>query len=119
MGMVRRTRDGNQRLCQAARYTVNLLLAICFPIGLAPATAAEPVPVDFATAVKICREYLASDDDDERKTKLSQLAGYSGFIEPVIQALRTQSYPSVKPGYYEEEQFRSEERRKKYPKDLL
>jgi pimeloyl-ACP methyl ester carboxylesterase len=95
------------------------MLAIFVFACIARAAAAEPVVLDFDSAVKLCREYLAADDDDEREKALARLAGYTGDVEPVIKALSTRTYRVVKAGYYEEEPFQSEELRKKYPKDLL
>lgn len=80
-------------------------------------SAAEPI--DFQTAVSLSRQYLASDDDEERSRLEARLSGYRGEIDPVVAALAARTYPAVKPGYYADEKFESAELRKKYPQDWL
>lgn len=105
--------DSSTRICAAILLANFVLTAACRP------AAAEPVALDLDAAVKVSRDYLASDDDDERERSLSRLAGYAGEIELVIDALRKVSHSPVKPGYYAEERFQTAEFLKKYPKDLL
>jgi pimeloyl-ACP methyl ester carboxylesterase len=86
---------------------------------LAPRIAARGDTPEHDAAVRLCRQYLAADDEDDRARLAAQLDAYSGDIEPVVRALATRSYPPVEAGYHAEERFQSAELRKKYPDDLL
>ena len=75
--------------------------------------------MDQDAAVKLCREYLASENRTERQELLARLAGYEGEIDPVLQSLGKHTYQPVKPGYHGEEHFASADLRKRHPEDLL
>lgn len=87
--------------------------------NLGPTSAAEPGAVDHETAVRLARQFLTSESDDEREQLHARLDGFAGDIDRVLNALRDRDYPAVKPGYYPELKFAAESRREKYPDDLL
>jgi predicted esterase len=70
-------------------------------------------------AIKRAREYLASDEDDERRGLAEQLDGYHGDFEPVLRALSARQYGPVKPGYHPEEHFSDPDLLSKHPDDVL
>ena len=88
-------------------------------VYLAEVRAADRSPVDDEAAVRVARQYLTSEDRQERKQCLSRLESFTGDMENVLRTLRTRTYPPVKPGYYPELKFDSAKRREKYPRDLL
>jgi len=94
----------------AAWVAVGVLILAC-PAG------AEVL--DQAAAVKLCREYLASQSPSERRHLAARLAAYEGQIEPVLRVLAARTYPPAGPGYLPEESFASADLRKKHPEDLL
>jgi acetyl esterase/lipase len=98
-----------------------LLSLTMLTIGPLQLPAAEPanVGLDLKSAVALCRDFLASADDEERLRLNARLATFHGDFDAVIQALRSRNYPAVKPGYYEELKFQSPAANEKYPKDLL
>ena len=75
--------------------------------------------LDENAAVKLCREYLASDNPAERQGLLARLAHYEGEIDPVLQSLGKRTYRPVEPGYHGEKHVASADLRKKHPEDLL
>jgi predicted esterase len=75
--------------------------------------------LDHDAAVKLCREYLASENQAERQELLVRLTSYEGEIDAVLQSLGKRTFQSVKPGYHGEEHFTTADFRKKHPEDLL
>lgn len=75
--------------------------------------------MDRAEAVKLAREYLASDDEDDRRELADQLGEYDGEIEPVLRALRARSFNAAEAGYHPHESFSVSDLREKHPDDLL
>ncbi len=98
---------------------VGTVWAVCMPQCETWAAPPEQAALDFAAAVRVCREYLAAESGDERERLASRLDGYLGDIESVVRALASQTYRPVAAGYYPEERFQSAEVRAKYPKELL
>ena len=94
-------------------------MGLCWRSWDWPAYPAVPWALDQIAAVKLCREYLASENRAERQALLARLAAYEGEIDPVLQSLGRQTYQPVKPGYHGEEHFASADFRKKHPDDLL
>ena len=84
-----------------------------------PACEADRQAIDRDMAVELARQFLASEDNDERERLRTRLEGFTGDIEEVLRVLRTRTYPAIKPGYYPELSFSDERRRAKYPRDLL
>jgi len=70
--------------------------------------------LDQDAAVKLCREYLASESRAEGQRRLVRLANYEHEIDPVLQTLRGQVHQPVKPGYYGDEHFVSADLRNKH-----
>jgi pimeloyl-ACP methyl ester carboxylesterase len=75
--------------------------------------------IDRAEAVKLARQYLASDDDDDRQELADQLAEYDGGVEPILRRLSSRSFKSVPAGYHSGESFSVPNLREKHPEDLL
>src|SRR5204863_5353650 len=112
----RRTQRNCRRLCRClanrwAMPIVALLVAVAWPGGARA--------MDQDRAVKLAREFLASDDGDKREQLSARLAGYDGDIQPVLQKLSANSYKAVEPGYHYEEHFSTPDLHKQHPKDLL
>ena len=98
---------------RSSRWRTCVLLAfLSGPLSLAEALAADRMPVDDEAAVRLARQYLASEDDREREKCLARLESFTGNIENVLQTLRTRTYPPVNPGYYPELKFESAKRRR-------
>ncbi|HEY2253508.1 MAG TPA: alpha/beta fold hydrolase, partial [Planctomycetaceae bacterium] len=70
-------------------------------------------------AVDAAREYLATDDDDEREELAAKLARFDGDLEPVIRDLSARSFKPVKAGYLPEQHFSVPALLEKHPQDLL
>lgn len=75
--------------------------------------------VDQTQAVKLAREYLASDDDSDRQRLTVKLDEYEGDLQPLIRKLGTRSFEAVQAGYHPEEHFSVPELHTKHPDDLL
>lgn len=75
--------------------------------------------MDQTEAVKLAREYFASDDEDDREQLATQLSEYEGDFQPVLQKLRARSFKPVDAGYHPEEHFSNPELAEKHPDDLL
>jgi predicted esterase len=75
--------------------------------------------MDQAEALKLAREYLASDDGAERRQLAADLAEYEGDPQPLIEKLAAQSYEPVEAGYHSEEHFSVAALLAKHPDDLL
>jgi len=102
---------GHGSLGPLARGAVFAVLGLfCVP----PAWA-----LDQDAAVKLCREYLASESRTERQSLLARLNDYEHEIDLVLQSLSQQTYQPVKPGYHGDEHFASADLRNKHPEDLL
>ncbi len=93
-------------------FVGTLILASCS----APATADE---IATTTAARLAREYLGSEDDDERKELADKLDEYKGDIDNVLRRLRPTEFPEVEPGYHPAEHFTLPELSEEYPDDLL
>lgn len=98
---------------------VGIAWAVLMPACGIRAAPPKPATLNHDVAVRVCREYLAAGDDDERERLAAKLDGYLGDIELVVQALANQTFRPVAAGYHAEEKFQSTEVREKYPKDLL
>lgn len=98
---------------------VGIVGGVWMVLGDACAAPPEQAAPNYDAAVRVCREYLAAEDDDERERLASQLDGYRGDIESVIRVVASQTYRPVAAGYHSEEKFQSTEVREKYPRDLL
>lgn len=72
-----------------------------------------------AQAVDLARDYLSSDDDDDRREMAAKLVEYDGDFQPVIRELSNQSFKPVKAGYLPEEHFSVPTLLEKRPDDLL
>lgn len=101
-----------------AQFT-GILWAVLTPACAAQAASPEQAVLDHEAAVKLCREYLATEVDETRERLASRLDGYRGDIQPVVRSLAAKTYRPTSPGYYAEEKFQTAEMREKYPKDLL
>jgi poly(3-hydroxybutyrate) depolymerase len=86
--------------------------------ALAFLPAGRTAALDQEAAVEVARQYLAG-DDDERAELAAVLAGYSGPIDPVVQALGKQAFEPVEPGYHPKEHFALPELLERHPDDLL
>jgi pimeloyl-ACP methyl ester carboxylesterase len=75
--------------------------------------------LDQADAVKLSRDYLASRDKADRARLATELNRYEGDIQPVIEELRTRTYPLATPGYHPAEHFSADNLRQRHPDDLL
>ena len=84
---------------------------------LLPASRAESL--QFEDAVAASRDYLQSNDNDERAELRKRLSTYQGPIEPVLTRLRERTYNRVEPGYHYEKSFSIPAPRDKHPDDLL
>ena len=96
------------------RVACGIVLAI---LGLAGASHAYAPDRD--AAIRLCREYLASENRAERQGLLARLTAYQGEIEPVLRSLSNRAYQPVSPGYHGEEHFHSADLRNRHPEDLL
>ena len=72
-------------------------------VGVVCVTRAWAIEQD--TAVKLCGEYLTSENRAVRQGLLLRLAAYEGEIEPVLRSLAKQSPRAVTPGYHGDEHF--------------
>ena len=95
------------------RQMLGVMVAL---VGLACPDQAGALDQD--AAVKLCRQYVASQSGAERRQLLGQLADYQGELEPVLGARRA-SYQPVKTGYLPEEHFTAADLRRCHPDDLL
>ncbi len=75
--------------------------------------------IDQVYAVKLCRDYLASEDETVRNQFAVKLAEYRGEIQPVLDELSRQSFEPVKTGYLPARHFSVEPLNRKHPEDLL
>lgn len=88
-------------------------------IVLTGAAAARAAAIDQGQAIKLSRQFLASDDSAARENLSKQLAGYRGDIQPVLDQLSRREFQPVKAGYHAEEHFTDRALRKRWPDDLL
>jgi predicted esterase len=80
------------------------------------ASAAE---LDLESAVAISREFLQSNDNDERHELAAKLATYRGYILPVLERLQSRKYKKYDAGYHPDESFSVPELNDRHPDDLL
>ena len=106
------------RRCRRPTH-ISLALLTIGALTYVPTWPADRGEIDHETAVRLARQFLASEEDDEREQLRSRLDSFTGDIDGVMRALRPRVYPAVKPGYYPELKFSAERRHKKYPRDLL
>jgi pimeloyl-ACP methyl ester carboxylesterase len=92
-------------------------LAMLVGSVLLPASRAESL--QFEDAVAASRDYLQSNDNEERAELRKRLSAYQGPIEPVLTRLRERTYNRVEPGYHYEKSFSIPALRDKHPDDLL
>src|SRR5262245_45620181 len=74
---------------------------------------------DSDQAVKLSREFLVSQDSNERKRLAARLSAHDGAIDSVTAALSTRSFSRVTAGYHPEQRFSLPALRTKHPDDLL
>lgn len=98
------------------RLALGILLPLCVAIFANP-TRGEDAKVQ--TALRLAREYLATDDAQTRKSLATQLAAYDGLTETVIAQLQQRTFEAVEPGYHPKEHFSRRDLQDKHPDDLL
>ena len=76
-------------------------------------------PLELEDAATLSREYLASDDREERAEIAAKLATYKGYIEPVLLQLQARTFNRVESGYHADKSFSIPELAEKHPDDLL
>jgi predicted esterase len=75
--------------------------------------------IDQPQAIKLSRQYLATEDKAERAKLTEKLAEYRGEIQPVLAALSSREFEPVESGYLPARRFSVSELRKKHSDDLL
>jgi hypothetical protein len=83
-----------------SRHWREYVLGVCASLMLvsvatASAIASDQIDIDESTAVRLAREFLASDDDDKRQALRRQLERFAGDVENVLGVLRKREYPAV------------------------
>ena len=88
--------------------SVGMAMSALIPLQ-AHAKGPEPVALDQVAAVELCRRYLSTEDEGERRALIRRIAGYSGDYQKVIDVVSQQTYRPIPPGYYPERRFGSPE----------
>jgi predicted esterase len=95
------------------------VIARFFVIILLFASTTDSCAIDRPEAVQLARKYLASDDEQDRRRLLQELADYEGDYEPVLRKLQRARFEPVAAGYLPEQRFTVPEFRDRHPDDLL
>jgi poly(3-hydroxybutyrate) depolymerase len=96
-------------------HFIVLIAAIFTLVAIEPLARAD----DLDKAVRLAKQYLRSNDADQRQSLAGKLARYDDQWERIVIALQTQTYGDAKPGYYGAEHFTQSALLKKHPDDLL
>jgi predicted esterase len=79
----------------------------------------QPSVMNRETAIGFARQYLASQDPQDRRRLAAELAKYEGDPEPVLNRLSAQDHQRQSPGYHPNEHFKTSVLRRKHPDELL